>query len=242
MSIKCSRSLNSSFHFDVQHSGFRITCRPSPALLRSAFQLRAKVFCRELGWVGTPESQIEMDVFDDGVVHLCVEKESHAVAYLRIHPWWSKWMLRTVFSDALPPDYEGKGRSSCEVSRLAVDPAFRSPCHNDGASPTGLLYSYLNAFCMINHYSTVEMIVSHTILKSLRRSGLPCKANTFEIKSNHSDVPIYAYLDWHDLLKENSASSSKLAATCSEALKKVTEGSDQNDYAMTKYRKAVSAY
>jgi N-acyl-L-homoserine lactone synthetase len=221
MTIKRTQPLHDLFRFDVQHSGFRVTCSPSPALLRSAFQLRAEVFCRELGWVGTTESELEVDGFDAEVVHLCVEKDSRAVAYLRIHPWWSRWMLRTVFATALPADYAGGGPASCEVSRLAVAPAFRSAVRASVPSPTILLYSYLNAFCALNGYASVEMIVSDRVLRSLRRSGLPCVENSALIRSTDADAPVYASLRWQELTDGGRPSSMYLREACLEAVRRI---------------------
>lgn len=229
MTIECNRLLDNLFRFDVQHSDFRITCSPSAALLRSAFQLRADVFCRELGWVGTPESELEVDSFDADVVHLCVEQDSRAVAYLRIHPWWTKWMLRTVFSSALPANYAGGGPLSCEVSRLAVAPSFRSSSRGCDTSPTVLLYSYLSAFCDLNGYATVEMIVSDRVLRSLRQSGLPCVGYSTPNKPAYADAPIYASLRWQEMLAPTRPSSSKLAIACSNALRRVMRSHATSD-------------
>src|SRR3954468_13850340 len=89
-----------------QEHGYRITWKPTLSELRKVSELRAEVFCRELGWTGSPEDRVERDEFDDGSTHIAVlDEESEVIGAVRMTRSGAPWMLDTVFS-ALAPERE----------------------------------------------------------------------------------------------------------------------------------------
>ena len=167
-------------------------------LLNQAFELRAKVFCRELGWVGHKEQLREFDVFDDSAWHLGVLAQGKPAAYLRVHPSWAPWMIDSVFSDIAPSGCSLRRPGVCEVSRLAVAPAFRRFTFSDDQTATSLILKLLYTFCVLNQIDKVYMIGTNRLLRALRLHGLPCHPSPGDHHQSDRDAPIFATLDWDE--------------------------------------------
>lgn len=166
--------------------------------LTQAFELRAKVFCSELGWVGHAGLLREVDAFDDSVWHLGVLAQGKLAAYLRVHPYWAPWMIDSVFSDIPPTDCSLRRPGACEVSRLAVAPAFRRFAFSDDQTATSLILKLLYTFCALNQIDKVYMIGTSRLLRALRLHGLPCHPRTGNRHQSDRDAPIFATLDWDE--------------------------------------------
>lgn len=55
-----------------QEHGYRTAWSLTLSELRKVSELRAEVFCRELGWAGSPDDRVERDEFDDDSTHVAV--------------------------------------------------------------------------------------------------------------------------------------------------------------------------
>lgn len=205
-----SRSLQHSSQLQtvlcLETDEYRLTWPLTGKGLEQAFRLRGQVFCKELKWVGTACQDIEIDRFDSKVFHLGVETLSgKLISYLRVHPFWSEWMLDTVFRSVLPAGTATRLQGTCEVSRLAVDRAYRKHSFKDGQTAASLLYQLLFVFCRLNGIDTVCMIISERIYRALRLQGLPCRLKAQNVSGANPDAPIYATLSWSKFITSNNA-------------------------------------
>ena len=172
--------------------------------LTQAYELRAKVFCSELGWVGHQGQLREVDAFDGSVWHLGVLAQGKLAAYLRVHPYWAPWMIDSVFSDIAPTGCSLRRPGVCEVSRLAVAPAFRRFAFSDDQTATGLILKLLYNFCFQNKIDKVYMIGTNRLLRALRLHGLPCHPSPGDHHQPDRDAPIFATLDWDEFRSSNA--------------------------------------
>lgn len=166
--------------------------------LNQAFELRAKVFCSELRWVGHQGQLQEIDAFDGHVWHLGILAQGKLAAYLRVHPYWAPWMIDSVFSDIAPTGCSLRRPGVCEVSRLAVSPAFRRFAFSDDQTATSLILKLLYTFCTLNQIDKVYMISTSRLLRALRLHGLPCHPRPGAHHQPDRDSPIFATLDWDE--------------------------------------------
>jgi N-acyl-L-homoserine lactone synthetase len=181
----------------LQENGYEVKCGLSTEELQNVYQLRAKIFCNELRWVGSPNDELEIDEFDELATHLAVIENGEIIACLRIHPYYANWMACTVFHDLLRvPPKAMKTPDACEVSRLALAPEHRHRRLKDGTEPAEALYRGLFAFCTLKQVRYVYMIVSLPVLRSLRRHGLPCEAIISRKKMEDGVIALAGRLDW----------------------------------------------
>lgn len=183
----------------LEHGEYRLEYPLQGERLAQAYGLRAQVFCRELEWVGTPWHYTETDAFDESVWHLGLSTNGQLVAYLRIHPAWTPWMLDTVFAEAVPPGAAPRRPGACEASRLAVSPAFRHTRFSGGQSAASLILQLLYTVCALNQIDKTYVIVTARALRSLRLLGLPCRAWKETLEVAHRDAPMFATIDWEEL-------------------------------------------
>jgi len=202
----CNKLVNvkeSRTSFVLRYDDYQLTCAFSEQCFRQAYQLRGKVFCRELGWVNETSQGMESDGFDNnGVFHLGVKLQcGNLAAYLRLHPAWTEWMIDSIFSHTVPAGITLHQPRTCEVSRLVVAPEYRKYQFSNGQTAADLIYQLLFAFCRLNDIDTVCMIVSMRVFRALRLSGLPCRlvSRTDEGKQER-DTPKFATLSWPELL------------------------------------------
>ncbi|WP_447043739.1 acyl-homoserine-lactone synthase [Vreelandella sp. H-I2] len=182
----------------LDHHEYRLEYPLCDCRLTQAFELRAKVFCRELRWVGHEGQLREVDAFDDSVWHLGVLAQGKPAAYLRVHPYWAPWMIDSVFSDIAPTGCSLRRPGVCEVSRLAVAPAFRRFAFSDNQTATSLILKLLYTFCTLNQIDKVYMIGTSRLLRALRLHGLPCHPRPGNHHQSDRDAPIFAALDWDE--------------------------------------------
>lgn len=192
----------------LDHQEYRLEYPLCNCRLTQAFELRAKVFCSELGWVGHKGQLREIDTFDSSVWHLGVLAQGKLAAYLRVHPYWAPWMIDSVFSDIAPTDRSIRRPGVCEVSRLVVAPAFRRFVFSDDQTATSLILQLLYTFCFLNQIDKVYMIVTNHSLRALRLQGLPCHPRPWGHRQSDRDTPIFATLDWDEF---RSSSDSLIA-------------------------------
>src|SRR5262245_48267812 len=112
--------------YGFQEHGYRIAWRLTALERRSVSELRAAVFCRELGWTGSPQDPMERDEFDDDSTHLAVlDEHSDVIGTVRLIKSPARWMLDTVFSALAPASQILKAPDTAEASRLAVHRRWR---------------------------------------------------------------------------------------------------------------------
>lgn len=156
---------------------YRIAWSLAPWELRKVGELRADVFCRELGWAGTPEDRVERDEFDDGSTHIAVlDGQSEVVGAVRLIGSTAPWMLDTVFRRLAPAGRITRGADAAEASRLAVRRHWRGKRLGNGMRACDLLYKAAYVYCRITGIRYLYMVVSDIVLAHMQRSGLPCRA------------------------------------------------------------------
>lgn len=195
-------TLNQSY--TLQHDDYLIKCGLTKLERESIYELRADVFCDELGWVPPQANATEFDEFDKTVIDISVYTDTTSIACLRLHPYWGGWMINTVFKSLLPADMENlKTPETCEVSRLAVRKEFRRHRFADNSEPVDALYRGLFSFCLLNHIRYVYMIVSKQVFRVLRHRGLPCQRIGAPKIMDDGVIALAARLDWVEFMQTN---------------------------------------
>ena len=105
----------------------------NPAQQIEAFKLRHSVYCEELKWEPTKLNQMESDGFDKLATHILIRHKTTgkyaATARFILADRASKLPHAPYFENRIngsfKKHYEKANRLVCEVSRLAVNPAFR---------------------------------------------------------------------------------------------------------------------
>jgi N-acyl-L-homoserine lactone synthetase len=180
-----------------QEHGYRITWKLTLSELRKVSELRAEVFCRELGWTGSPEDRVERDEFDDGSTHIAVlDEASEVIGAVRMTRSGAPWMLDTVFS-ALAPEREISKRSdTAEASRLAVHRRWRGRRLGNGMRACDLLYKAAYVYCRTSGIRYLYMVTSDIVLEHMQRSGLPCQAISAPRQMPDGVRAVTVVLDW----------------------------------------------
>lgn len=214
----------------LNEKGYEVKCGLSHTDLESVYRLRARVFCNELGWVGSPHDEHETDVFDDSAIQVALFKGNDVIACLRIHPNTTDWMACTVFRD-LPqiPSQPIKTVDACEVSRLALAPEFRRQKLPDGSEPIEALYRGLFAFCTLNQIRYVYMITSLPVLRALRHRGLPCEEISKRKTMEDGVIALAARLDWVQFFEVNRSRNPNRLNRFIATLAKTTETPAHSD-------------
>ena len=199
--------LYTSTQAEVCSDHYRLVIGADHAMQSRISSLRASVFCRELGWVGTPSQQHELDYFDNHSVDLTVESaDGELVGYLRMHPSSAPWMADTVFRDITRDISPKRTQNSCEASRLAIAPHYRKRKFQDGQTAAGLIYQLMYAYCMFNNYNCIYMIISEHVSISLKKYGIPCLLHTSKARGrDRKNHPIFATINWNDFHSSDSS-------------------------------------
>jgi N-acyl-L-homoserine lactone synthetase len=214
----------------LDHGDYAIKCGFTNVDKGSIYQLRADVFCDELGWVRPQQDATEYDEFDEAVINISVYSQSTPIACLRLHPYWSGWMINTIFKDLLPSELDNlKTPETCEVSRLALKKEFRRHRFADGSEPVEALYRGLFSFCMLNHIRYVYMIVSKQVFRALRYRGLPCQQIGTPKKMDDGVVALAAKLDWVDFMQTNQQTNPERFTRFFDALHRASDSVEAID-------------
>jgi N-acyl-L-homoserine lactone synthetase len=155
-----------------QEHGYRIVWRLMPSELRKVSELRAEVFCRELGWTGSPEDRVERDEFDDDSTHVAVLDEQSEV-------------IGAVRSD------------TAEASRLVVHRQWRGRRLKNGMRACDLIYKAAYVYCRTNGIRYLYMVTSDIVIELMRRSGLPCRAISAPWQMPDGVRAMTAVVDWN---------------------------------------------
>jgi N-acyl-L-homoserine lactone synthetase len=191
----------------IEAAGFcedahRVTWRPNRSELEQAHRLRADVFCRELGWVGSWLDPTEHDEFDGRATHVVVaDRACEIVATVRLIPGDATWMLDGVFRDLVAGRAILRRTDAMEASRLAVAKRARSARArlSNGKRVADLVYKAAYVLCSLRRVRYLYMVTSETVLRHMSSAGLPCVpiASPTMMPDGVSAVPIV--LDWERL-------------------------------------------
>jgi N-acyl-L-homoserine lactone synthetase len=176
---------------------YRITWRPTAAELCQIGELRAEVFCRELGWTGSADDRTERDEFDDAATQLAVIHGSEVIGTVRLSKARAPWMLDTVFCALAPAGRIAKDPDTAEASRLAVSRKWRGKRLANGMRTCDLLYKAAYVYCRINGIRHLYIVVSDIVLNHMQRSGLPCRQIGAMRQMPDGVRATTVVIDWH---------------------------------------------
>jgi len=180
-----------------QEHDYRVTWRLTRSELRKVGELRAEVFCRELGWIGSREDRKERDEFDDDSTHIAVFGEhSELIGTVRMIRSGASWMLDTVFGDLAPVNRITKGLDTAEASRLAVNRCWRGKRLGNGMRACDFVYKAAYVYCRINGIRFLYLVTSDIVLAHMRRSGLPCQAISAPRRMPDGVRALTVMIDW----------------------------------------------
>ncbi len=183
-----------------QEQGYRVSWAITGSESAQVHALRAEVFCRELGWVGSADDTVERDEFDAGSVHVAVvDERSNVVAAVRLTGGDSPWMLDSVFRRLAGPGLVEKGPHTAEASRLVVARSSRAERLLDGRRTCDLVYKGTYAYCVLKRIRHVYMVTSDVVLRHMLRTGLPCVALAPPTRMPDGVNALAVKLDWSQL-------------------------------------------
>jgi len=183
---------------EFEEHGYRISWSLTGPELRKVSELRADVFCRELGWTGSRTDRLERDEFDDDSTHIAVlDGRSEVIGAVRLTGSSAPWMLDTVFSALAPAGRIMKGSDAAEASRLAVHRGWRGKRLENGMRVCDLVYKAAYACCRINGIRYLYIVTSDIVLEHMQRSGLPCRELTASKLMPDGVRAMTVVLDWN---------------------------------------------
>ncbi|MDH5325266.1 MAG: GNAT family N-acetyltransferase [Gammaproteobacteria bacterium] len=189
------------------------------------FRLRARVFFEELNWV--PPTKRERDSYDQFAAYVAAYEKDYLLGTLRIIGPDQPWMLQNEFSMLLPEAATKlKQNNCCEVTRLAVDKIHRASRFTDGWSIADVLYQGLFSCCMLNNYRYVYMVVSVSVLRALRLSGLPCERIAAPQRMADGVWAVAACLDWQTFMVQVSQKSPRMLNAYMDMFKQLRTDSE----------------
>jgi N-acyl-L-homoserine lactone synthetase len=181
-----------------QEHGYRIAWRLTSSELRKVSELRAEVFCRELGWTGSPEDRVERDEFDDNSTHVAaLDEQSEVIGAVRMIKSGAPWMLDTVFSGLASASGIAKSADTAEASRLVVHRRWRGRRLENGMRASDLIYKAAYAYCRTHGIRYLYMVISDIVIELMRRSGLPCRAISAPWQMPDGVCAVTAVIDWN---------------------------------------------
>lgn len=181
-----------------QEHGYRTAWSLTLSELRKVSELRAEVFCRELGWTGSPDDRVERDEFDDDSTHVAVlDEQSEVIGAVRMIKSRAPWMLDTVFSALASASGITKGSDTAEASRLVVHRRWRGRRLTNGMRACDLIYKAAYVYCRTNGIRYLYMVTSDIVIEHLQRSGLPCRAISAPRRMPDGVYAVTVVLDWN---------------------------------------------
>jgi N-acyl-L-homoserine lactone synthetase len=181
-----------------QEHGYRVAWRLTSSELRRVSELRAEVFCRELGWTGSPEDREERDSFDDVSTHVAIlDEQSEVIGAVRLIKSGAPWMLDSVFSGLASASGITKGADSAEVSRMVVHRRWRGRRLTNGMRACDLIYKAAYVYCRTNGIRYLYMVISDIVIELVRRSGVPCRAIGAPRRMPDGVCAVTAVIDWN---------------------------------------------
>lgn len=214
----CPEESNTKHHFE--EGPYRVVWPIDNEQLLAAHKLRAEVFCRELRWVGSDDTQMEFDEFDLGAHHLGVIDESESVVgTLRFLLPTQEWLMERYFSKLLPPNFRFlKQEDTVEVSRMAVNSAMRGLKVTRGRGVADMLYKGIFRYCMEQRKTKAYIVISRAVLKHLRVHRMPVRTIGPEVKMPDGVKAVAAVLDWKKLIESTNSGDKKLLSWFGESI------------------------
>jgi len=197
-SVGRSEELVSQRKEALKHGSYSIVAPLRGRALRDAHRLRARVFCQELGWVGSRTTDYEIDEFDAGAKHLGVlDRNQLLVGTVRFLTSSHEWLMERHFAGLLPLNFSAlKRQSAIEVSRLAVDCEARATRVVGARSVVELLYKGIFRYCHARSIDSAYIVVSSGILKHLKVRSMPVRPIGPIIRMPDGVAAVAAVLDW----------------------------------------------
>jgi len=162
--------------------------------LDEMFRQRASVFKEKLGWdVQVDEYGFEKDKYDtgDAVYLLSIDEETGDVlGSLRLISTMGPTLLRDVFSDTLPSNFDFQSPRIWECTRFAVDENVLAG-RGDGLTTARVASELLFAIGEVGIASGIETVVGNfapPMLRIYKRAG--CELDVLG-KSDAYSVPVY---------------------------------------------------
>lgn len=167
--------MNTNTHISLNEYGFDLSVSRSHQLIHECYELRHQVFAEELKWVDTNTDQQEVDQFDLSSSHIVASMEGSVKGYMRITPENNRWLLTEVFP-FLIENYEEHQflDNSVEVTRLAVDQAFRGNKEHNNFSMLDMLIKGLLQYSLKSECKHWYIVVSEQVFRLLNKKGLNC--------------------------------------------------------------------
>lgn len=132
-------------------------------LLRTMFQLRARVFHDELGWDVEVNEGLEYDAYDQlSPVYLVWqgEKNKALLGSLRLLPTTGPTLLSDVFHDTLPADFNLSAPGIWEGTRLCIDQEALADEHPE-IEPKFAFCHMLLALCELGIDKGIQTLISN---------------------------------------------------------------------------------
>jgi N-acyl-L-homoserine lactone synthetase len=196
----------------IQEEGYTTFWPADREQLQESYQLRARVFCHELGWVSSGGRSIEVDEFDVSAQHLVVTNSSGlVVATLRSLDCCQTWHMERYFINILPENFSRlKQPDSIEISRMAVDRGFRGLDVSGSRGVADLLYKGAFRFCMASGVSFAYCVVSLPVFKHMQMRGMPVTRIGPAVKMDDGVTALAAVLNWRTLFEARDSRSREL--------------------------------
>lgn len=163
-------------HHNACLGNLQLQLYPNAIQLAECQRLRERVFAHELGWVPPSGDGRERDKFDQGSLHVAILQHWQIIGYLRVTPANRAWMLDRCFAFLLDTTSKmTRPMDSLEVSRLAVDPAYRGKIDRLGFSVLDWLIRGL-----VEHAKRLEcrywyVVLARPVYLLLQAKGLDCQ-------------------------------------------------------------------
>lgn len=176
--------------------------------LEQVYQLRHRVFCDELRWVGGNGNFKERDVYDDYSVSFGIfDDHGRIAATIRTIVAPDPFMLSNDFSflvqDCLPLRTE---RDTVELSRLCVAPEYRTasfPASTSSQPVSMLLFKGLFRWCRANGIKLVYAETEPKTRKLFCIRGIPLRQIGTPCHMPDGVTAIAVTIDWDEFLELN---------------------------------------
>lgn len=173
-----------------------------------AFQLRHRIFCKELGWVKESDDKIEKDQYDEKATFVGVfDKNRSLKGFIRIIKSENYFMLENEFPFLVDKSHEVlKSYESAELSRLCIAPESRSDylSANFGIHTLSmLLYKGVYHWSLRNNIRYLYLVVEQKIHRMLCAKGFMSRLVGEPVTMPDGIVAVAAQLDWRNFEEIN---------------------------------------
>ena len=169
--------------------------------LENVYQLRRKVFVKELGWVSEEK---EKDIYDTHAIHFVAHKKGSVAGYVRLISSGNSFMLENEFKDLLTKSdlvtLHARKDEAAEISRLVLEKKLRNRYLSFWLRI--LLYRTIYQWSLKHEIRYWYMVVSSRFLKHLQKL-FPCRSIGISKEYNKGHgVTVAAVLDLREAEKK----------------------------------------